>query len=159
MKEEEIIIPIRDTLMKPFLVWPLLKMGMFSEYRDASQWVSKNTKPTIKVPKSSTHQMIELINRAGGKAFLAHPGYYILEKEININQMITELKPHGLVGLESRYPYYKTGPKFQTKESETEMIEFLESTARKHNILTSGGSDAHSLTQMIEFQSNSINSL
>ena len=65
--------------------------------------------------------------------------------------MIAELQPLGLDGLETDYAYYKTSPKFQTRKSEREFIRFLNDTARKYNLETSRGSDAHNLDQMRAF--------
>lgn len=152
IKKDEIFIPHRDTLMKPHLVHALLKKGLFSEYREAGRWVSENAKSTIVVPKPSTAEMIKLVKSAGGRAFLAHPGYFILEHGLDIDKMIGELQPLGLNGLEAEYPYFQTSPKFQTREIETDMINSLKQTARKYNLKTSRGSDAHHLDQMRAFQ-------
>ncbi len=152
IKKDEIFIPHRDTLMKPHLVHALLEKGLFSEYRDAGRWVSENAKSSVVVPKPSTAEMIELVRKAGGEAFLAHPGYFILEHGLDLDKMVVELQPLGLAGLEVEYPYFQTSPKFQTREIEMEMINSLKQTARKYNLKTSRGSDAHHLDQMRAFQ-------
>lgn len=151
IKKGEIFIPHRDTLMKPHLVHALLKKDLFSEYREASCWMSENAKSSIVVPKPSVAEMIGLVRGAGGQAFLAHPGYFILEGGLNIDKMIIELQPLGLTGLEVEYPYFQSGPKFQSREIEEEMINSLKQTARKYNLKTSRGSDAHHLEQMRAF--------
>ena len=150
--KDEIFIPHRDTLMNPHLVHVLLKKGLFSEYREADRWMSENAKSSVVVPKPSTAKMIELVIKAGGQAFLAHPGYYILEHGLDIDKMMVELQPVGLTGLEAEYPYFQTGAKFQSREVEAQMIKSLFQTARKYNLKTSRGSDAHRLDQMRAFQ-------
>ncbi len=147
----EVLIPLRDTVMKPHLIRPLLEKGKFTDYREASRWLGDNTKPATSVPKPSTAEIVSMIKRIGGQAFLAHPGYYIIESGIDIDKMITDLLPHGLVGVEVDYPYYKTAPKFQTPESETQIVDLLHQAALKFSLKTSRGSDAHQLGQMRTF--------
>lgn len=151
IRKDEIFIPYRDTLMKPHLVHALLKKGLFSEYREASRWMSANARSEIVVPKPTVAEMIQLVKKAGGQAFLAHPGYFILESGLDIDKMIVELLPHGLDGLEVEYPYFQTGTKFQSREVEAEIIKSLNQKARKYNLKTSRGSDAHRLEQMRAF--------
>lgn len=151
INKDEIFIPKRDTLMKPHLVHSLLKQGLFSEYREAARWVSENAKSSVSVPKTYTGEIIKMVKNAGGLAFLAHAGFYILESGLDINKMLNELLPFGLDGLETEYPYFKTSPKFQTREAENSIITFLTDTAWKYNLKTSRGSDAHRLDQMREF--------
>ena len=153
IKKDEIFIPKRDTLMKPHLVHSLLKQGLFSEYREAARWVSENAKSSVSVPKTYTGDIIKMVKNAGGLAFLAHAGFYILESSVDIDKMLNELLPFGLDGLETEYSYYMTSPKFQTREAESAIITFLTDTARKYNLKTSRGSDAHRLDQMRAFNS------
>ncbi|MCP5054149.1 MAG: PHP domain-containing protein [bacterium] len=152
LKEEDIIIPARDTVMGPHLIHPLLDRGLFSGYREAKRWVAEHTKPSVTVPKPSSGEMIALLRRAGGRTFLAHPGYYTEEGGLDLDTMITELLPYGLDGLEVDYPYLGTSPKFQTKESERELIERLEEAAGKYDLAVSRGSDAHRLQQLRDFK-------
>lgn len=151
IQKEKVFIPDRDTLMKPHLVHTLLNHGLFSGYREAASWVSENAKSSVTVPSSYTGDIIALIKQAGGQAFLAHPAFYIQEDGLDIDKMITELRPLGLDGLETDYAYYKTSPNFQTRESERNFVKFLNDTARKYNLKTSRGSDAHNLDQMRAF--------
>ena len=156
IRKDEIFILHRDTMMKPHLVHALLKKGLFSEYKEASRWLSANAKSEVKVPKPSVAEMIHLVKKAGGEAFLAHPGYFMLENNLDLDKMIKELEPQGLNGLEVEYPYFHTSPKFQSREVETEIINFLYQTARKYNLKTSRGSDAHQLHQMVSFNKPDI---
>jgi predicted metal-dependent phosphoesterase TrpH len=151
LKEEEIIIPYRDTLMNPHLIHPILKTGIFKKYREAKVWVKEHTQSSVEVPKPSTGEMIELIKRAGGKAYLAHPGYYITEGGLDLDELIQALLPHGLEGLETEFPYYNTSPEFPTRESEAHLIHRLNEAARKYGLKTSRGSDSHTLEQMRAF--------
>jgi len=152
LKEKEIIIPHRDTYMRPHVVWPLMIAGLFSEYKEAAKWVSDNSKPTVAFAKTHANEIIALIRKAGGMAYLAHPGYYILEGGLNIDSILKDLIPLGLEGMEIEYPYWKTNPKFKTKKSEYELIRFLRQKAKEYKLLTSCGSDAHTVDQFRTYQ-------
>ncbi|MCP4218529.1 MAG: PHP domain-containing protein [bacterium] len=153
LNEDEIFVSHRDTLMKPHIVHCLLNREIFTEYRDGARWLSKNTKPQTEVPKPDTTEIIRLVKKAGGEAFLAHPAYYVLEKELDLDEMIKEFLPAGLDGLEAEYPYVDTSPKFPTVESEQEFIHFLKEKAREYGLKTSRGSDAHEPEKMLTFHS------
>lgn len=151
IKEEEIFIPSRDTLMNPHLVHLLLRHGLFSGYKEAARWISANAKSSVTVPKPSTAEMINLVKKAGGRAFMAHPGYYIFESGLNIDKMIQDLQPVGLDGMETEFPYLGTGSKFQTRESVREVIESFKRVAHEYGLAVSRGSDAHTVPQMTAF--------
>lgn len=148
---DEIFINTRDTVMKPHLIRPMINKGLFPEYRPAAKWVAQNTNPAVDIPKPTTADMIGLIKRTGGRAFIAHPGYYIAESGINIDAMVKDLLPAGLDGLEVYYPYFNTSPKFKTKKNENDMISLLAEEAKKHNLDASRGSDAHTIPQIRAF--------
>jgi predicted metal-dependent phosphoesterase TrpH len=129
----------------------LLKQGLFSGYKEAARWISANAKSSVNVPKPSTAEMIGLVKKAGGRAFMAHPGYYIYEGGLNLDKMIAELQPLGLDGLETEFPYLGTGPTFQSRESVKEIIQSFNRTAREYGLAVSRGSDAHTVPQMTAF--------
>ncbi|MCP4146158.1 MAG: PHP domain-containing protein [bacterium] len=154
LDEKEIFLPHRDTLMKPHIIHSLLDKGLFEEYREGARWLSKNTRPKTVVPKPDTGEIIGMVKAAGGEAFLAHPGYYVLEKQLDLDEMIKELLPAGLAGLEVEYPYVNTSPKFPTCESQQDFIRLLNEKARQYGLKTSRGSDAHDTEKMIAFNLN-----
>ena len=71
-------------------------------------------------------EIIEAIHEAGGIAVLAHPGFY------NNFELLEELIPLGLDGVEVWHP-----------ENTPEQQEMLIKTAKKHDLLMTGGSDFH----------------
>lgn len=82
-------------------------------------------------PSLTLGEGIRLITRAGGVCSLAHPG--ILSNDPNvIDPLLGAAKSLGLVGLEvyhrAQYP---------------NDIPFFESTARRHGLIATGGSDYH----------------
>ena len=79
----------------------------------------------------SAAESIAIIHQAGGAAVLAHPGLIdpALKKQ---PQLIRELAERHLDGLEVHYPGHSR-----------QMTELFSSLARRHNLLTTGGSDYH----------------
>lgn len=79
----------------------------------------------------SAKDCIALIHEAGGKAILAHPTLYKLNKS-NIFEMIRDLISMGLDGVECMYPSYTPA---QTKD-------FLK-LCKQYDLISTGGSDFH----------------
>lgn len=79
----------------------------------------------------SAAESIAILHEAGGVAVLAHPG--LLDSRLKKQQpLIRELAVHHLDGLEAYYPGHSR-----------QMTELFRSLARRHNLLTTGGSDYH----------------
>jgi PAS domain S-box-containing protein len=79
----------------------------------------------------SLENAIQLIHRAGGKAFLAHPLYF--ESDINkLDRHLADMKDLGLDGLETIYA------PFTDEEQEA-----LRGLAEKHDLIISAGTDFH----------------
>jgi len=76
-------------------------------------------------------EAIGLIHRSGGKAFLAHPLNTIPEAE-KLEEIVRELKLHGLDGLEAIYDPF-------SEEQRTQLCEI----ADRHHLLISAGTDIH----------------
>lgn len=81
--------------------------------------------------KMTPVQAIELIHSAGGLAILAHPLLYHLSSA-RLKQLMTDLKVHGLDGVEAIYSTYTTGEERQMKQLAAEL-----------DLAVSGGSDFH----------------
>ena len=81
--------------------------------------------------KMTPVQAIELIHSAGGLAILAHPLLYHLSST-RLKQLMTDLKAHGLDGVEAIYSTYTTGEERQMKQLAAEL-----------DLAVSGGSDFH----------------
>ncbi len=81
--------------------------------------------------KMTPVQAIELIHSAGGLAILAHPLLYHLSSA-RLKQLMTDLKAHGLDGVEAIYSTYTTGEERQMKQLAAEL-----------DLAVSGGSDFH----------------
>lgn len=85
-----------------------------------------NVLVTPKFPEAS--EVLEAIHEAGGIAVLAHPGFY------DNFELLPELIESGLDGVEVWHP-----------ENSPEQVEELLKIAKKHHLLTTGGSDFHGM--------------
>ena len=79
----------------------------------------------------SPEECIEIINNAGGKAFLAHLHLIRLDDK-ELEEYVIRLKNAGLSGIEGYYTEY----------DEKMHLKYL-SLAKKHSLLISGGTDFH----------------
>ncbi len=142
-KASDVFVGYRDTFMKPHLVHTMLNCGMFEEYRDAAKWIKQNVSARTAVIKPPVQDMIRLIKRAGGKAFLAHPGYYFVEHGLDINELIEECIEAGLDGLEVFYRYGTVGSPWFTEQTAEDTVKLLAEKAERYSLMVSRGSDAH----------------
>ncbi len=76
-------------------------------------------------------ECIEIINNAGGKAFLAHLHLIRLDDD-ELEEYVLRLKRAGLSGIEGYYTEY-----------DDDMQDKYMSLAKKHSLLISGGTDFH----------------
>jgi hypothetical protein len=81
--------------------------------------------------------VIELIHKAGGLAFYAHPfNKYQVKDE---KGLLEEVYKHDIDGVECYYSGF-----------DDEQIKYIEEFARTHNLLISGGSDCHDINGEIK---------
>jgi len=121
-----------DIVGRPHMARVLLKKGYVSSIDEAFQkYLGKGCPAYVPKEKLTPKQAINIIKKAGGLAFLAHPVY--LEKtETELKLVLEELISYGLDGIEAYYTYHN--------EEQTRL--YLE-LASKYNLLISGGSDFH----------------
>lgn len=93
---------------------------------------NKKSKLFIDMSKSrpTYTDTLEAIHRAGGKAFLAHPGRYM--NKFNVLNYLDEMIEKGLEGIEVYYP-----------DHSYEFSKNLLKKVKEHGIYASGGSDDH----------------
>ncbi len=159
---KKVILPQRDSLMKPHLVHAMLAEGLFPDYREAARWLSVNAQVPIHVPKLPMADAIRMIVQAGGEAVLAHPGYIVAETEIKLEEMLAELAPVGLAGIEVDYPYFQEkepAPAFPDKAAEISMVEKLRSLAGNFRLKATRGSDAHDVEALKQYAAGDSDSV
>jgi predicted metal-dependent phosphoesterase TrpH len=112
---------------RPHLASVLQKKGWVGSLREAfDKYLGEDRPAYVAKYKQSPYQAIDLIRRSGGVAVLAHP--VVTQKD----ELIGSFVEAGLKGLEVYYPNVPMV-----------VINHYENIARKHNLIMTGGSDAH----------------
>jgi predicted metal-dependent phosphoesterase TrpH len=115
---------------RPHIGAALVKKGYAGTVKEAfTKYLSKHTQFYVPFDKISVEQAASLINGAGGKAILAHPG---LAKEDVRRKLIPKLAGMGFWGIEA---YHHTHTNGQCRE--------FESLARRNGLFVTAGSDFH----------------
>jgi 3',5'-nucleoside bisphosphate phosphatase len=99
---------------------------------------------------TSMEKSIELIRNAGGIAIMAH--YFTIRNKIPVEKMDKYLQQGKFDGIETLFGFHAYG-----KESEKDIIaerEIATQLALKNNVLQSGGADAHTVEDFVEFGRN-----
>jgi len=124
---EEVADLGKFSIGRPHLAAILKEKGWVGSIPEAfEKYLGEDGPAYVKKFKVSPYEAIALIRQAGGVAVLAHP--MVTGKD----ELIPSFVEAGLEGLEVYYPNY----------SETAM-KYYEGLAKKHNLVTTGGSDAH----------------
>jgi len=150
--EKEIFIEERDTYMKPHLILQMLKSEKFKDwkYGDVKNWLSENIKIKSEIVKPDAKDIVRMLKKSGGKVFIAHPGYYLFYKALDLDKLITELINVGLDGIELLYPYTDEGTEIDRK-NEIELIDKLKRYVKKYSLSISRGSDSHDKNRFLAF--------
>ncbi len=154
IEPKKVLIPFRDTMMKPHMVHAMLAQGLFSEYREAAHWLTEIARVPIRVPRLPLPDAIAMVCAAGGESVLAHPGYMVKESGVSLASFLEEIVPLGLAGLEVDYPYYQEkepSSPFLDLASEQAMIAELRQLAARFNLKMTRGSDAHDVEALKAF--------
>lgn len=110
----------------------LIAQGICKDMNQAfKKYLGKKCKYYIPTPDMPAADAIKLIKTYGKAAFIAHPLLYGFGYR-QIEEMIEELKPYGLTGLEV---YHSSNNTYESGK--------LREIARTHGLLISGGSDFH----------------
>jgi 3',5'-nucleoside bisphosphate phosphatase len=108
------------------------------------QFLAADAPNSVYVSRSyslSVYDAIELTHAAGGVAVLAHPGIY--RRVRDIDDAIRRIVNAGLDGIEVHYPYWREVHRWLVKASSEETIAHFSETARRYDLLVTGGSDFH----------------
>jgi predicted metal-dependent phosphoesterase TrpH len=115
---------------RPHIAQAMLERGHIESFKEAfTKYIGRDGPAYVEREKVTPAGAVELVIQAKGLPVLAHP-LTVSEPE----QMATELKAVGLVGIEAYYAGYNA-----------EDIERLVSMADRHNLITTGGTDYHGL--------------
>ncbi len=112
---------------RPHIANELVEQGLVKNFNTAFHRYLGDNKPAhVKKENLDYNVIIELIHKAGGLAFVAHPSNYFRESSL------LKLKNSGIDGIETVHPSH-------TSNQTQKFTKFAE----EHNLLTCGGSDFH----------------
>ena len=116
-----------QSIGRPHLAKVMLQKGVVASMQEAfDKYLADDAPGYVPKFKQTPEEAIAMIKKAGGVSILAHP------MVTQMDEIIPRLVAEGLDGLEVFYP--NTSPP---------VIRFYEGLAEKHNLLMTGGSDAH----------------
>jgi predicted metal-dependent phosphoesterase TrpH len=142
LAEEEVFVPGRESLMRPHFIRPLVARGRFATYEQGREWFHANARTGVVVPKPALTEAIGMIHAAGGKAVLAHPGYY-WKDGFPILERLGGLRALGLDGVELDYPYASSSPELFVDGDAERFTASLRAEGDALGLLFTRGSDAH----------------
>jgi predicted metal-dependent phosphoesterase TrpH len=125
--EEVCALTQSKSVGRPHLATLLKSKGWVKTLKAAfEKYLDENAPAYVPKYKQSPYEAIELIQKSGGVAVLAHPML------TQVDELIPSFVRGGLKGLEVYYP-----------NCPMTLVHFYEKLAKKHQIAVTGGSDAH----------------
>jgi predicted metal-dependent phosphoesterase TrpH len=123
------------TVGRPHVAQAMLEKGYITSIKDAFvRYIGRGGPAYVEWEKLTPAMAVALIVRSHGLPVLAHP-----LTASDPEALVAELVPAGLSGIEAFY-----------NDNSSEQIEWALTLARRHNILTTGGSDYHGLDESAE---------
>jgi len=140
---EDVFVPGRDSLMRPHFIRPLVARGLFATYQEGRDWFHAQGSTGVTVPKPEVADAVAMIHAAGGRAVLAHPGYY-WKDGFPVLERLQALRALGLDGVELDYPYASASPELFVNGDAERFTKDLRATGEALGLAFTRGSDAHS---------------
>jgi 3',5'-nucleoside bisphosphate phosphatase len=142
LREDQVFVPDRASLMRPHLIRPLVAQGRFASYREGQAWFHENATTGVVLPRPEIGAAIELVHAAGGWAALAHPGYY-WKRGFPLLGRLAALRAAGLDAVELDYPYASSSPGLFAADELGPFTAALREAGESHGLRFTRGSDAH----------------
>lgn len=118
---------------RPHFALALMEKNVVSTFDEAfDRYLGTGCLAHVDKARLSCQEAIQLINRAGGVAVLAHPGLIKAPETYPMGELIDDLVTMGLNGIEAHH----------TDHSE-EQTRYFEKMAQNRGLLITGGSDFH----------------
>jgi len=118
---------------RPHVALALMEKNVVATFDEAfDRYIGTGCLAHVDKARLSCQEAIQLINRAGGVAVLAHPGLLTPPDTYPMGELIDDLVAVGLNGIEAHH----------TDHSE-EQIRYFEKMAQNRGLLITGGSDFH----------------
>jgi len=126
---------------RPHVAQAMLEQGFVSSFKEAfDNYIGRNCPAYVERKKLTPAEAVKLVLDAEGFPFLAHPA----DIE-SLEQFVLKLKKAGIVGIEIYYNGYNSGT-----------IAQLEKLAKRHDLISSGGSDFHGIDDSIGASMGSV---
>jgi predicted metal-dependent phosphoesterase TrpH len=126
---------------RPHVAQAMLEQGFVSSLKEAfDNYIGRNCPAYVERKKLTPQEAVKLVLDAEGFPFLAHPA----EIE-SLEQFVLKLKKAGIVGIEIYYNGY-----------DSSIIAQLEKLAKRHDLISSGGSDFHGIDDCIGTSMGSV---
>jgi predicted metal-dependent phosphoesterase TrpH len=127
---------------RPHIARALLEGGYVNSFAEAfDKYIGRNGPAYVEHKKMTPVEVAKLIIEVNGIPVLAHP-----DNINNLDEMLGDLKPAGLMGIEVYYGKYTA-----------DIINRLLGLAKKYELLTTGGSDYHAFHDERETMIGDIN--
>lgn len=129
IEEEVVLAKAGDgALGRPHIAEALLEGGHVSDFSEAfDKYIGEDGPAYVDKYKMAPNEAVKHIHAAGGVALVAHPGFYLEDKE-----SFLKLLDEGFDGIEVHHPHH----------NRTTIARLLE-IAEERSLLVSGGSDFH----------------
>ncbi|MBD3315468.1 MAG: PHP domain-containing protein [Chitinivibrionales bacterium] len=129
-----------EVVARPHMARVMVTKGIVASVQEAfDKYLAKGAPAYVDRYRLDPDRAVLLLKEAGARVILAHPSQLRLEPEA-VDELVGELKPHGLEGIEVYTPY-TTG----------EQLPRYTAIARKHDLAISGGSDFHGESKPTHF--------
>jgi predicted metal-dependent phosphoesterase TrpH len=120
---------------RPHVAQAMLETGRVKSFREAfDNYIGRNGPAYVEREKMIPVEAVGLIVSARGLPVLAHPADIA-----ELDKLLVDLKKAGLVGIETYYNDYSS-----------DTIKSIEKTARRHELIMTGGSDYHAFGDGVE---------
>jgi len=117
-----------ESICRPHIAQAMLEKGYISDEKEAfDKYIGRNCPAYVGREKVGPVEAVRIVKKAGGIAVLAHPADIA-----DVDNIIVELKTAGLDGIEAYYGHY-----------DSRTISRIVGLAKRHDLLTTGGSDYH----------------
>ena len=128
---EDLAIDIDATVGRSHVANAMVREGYFDNYKSAFRNFLVQGKPGyVKGFRLNYRDCIDVTNKSGGVAVLAHPGQ--IYRKIEVENILKELRCFGLKGIEVYHPSHSQGD-----------INKFFNLSKKYKLCVTGGSDYH----------------
>ena len=128
---DDLAVDMDSTIGRSHIANAMVRKGYFDNYKSAFRSFLIQGKPGyVKGFRLNYRDCIDVINKSGGVAVLAHPGQ--IYRKIEIENILKELRCFGLKGIEVYHPSHSQG----------DVNKFF-NLSKKYKLCVTGGSDYH----------------